>query len=351
MFSNYEFDIFYLDKYSKRISFFYDKRDKIGTIFGLFLTFLYVIATITLFSIYLSKTINRSDVKSQESTIYSQGLPSIDVNPKIFYFAFGLENVVSFSRFIDERIYYPKVYFIQQNKENGVLVTKEKINLEVERCDIRKFGEEYKNQFTEGELNNSYCLKDINLTLVGGSKYEKSSFIQIKMHPCSNTIENKNKCKPQNIIDSYLTSGYFSITIKDIGLNPLNYSFPIIPIIQNLKTNVDITMCRESLIYLGITEVQTDVGLFSKSLKIDNFLEYRKYSQSFYFINETEYHNGKEIFGAQIKLEEYIHVQKREYTKMSEVLSVTGGYMQLISTVFALVLLFDYLILICIKEN
>ena len=340
MFSNYKFDIFFLDKYSKRISFFYNKRDKIGTIFGLFLSFLYVIATITLFSIYLLKTINRSDVKSQESIVYSQGLPSIDVNPKLFYFAFGLENSVSLSRFIDERIYNPKVYFIQQNKENGVWVIKEKINLEVERCDVRKFGEDYKNHFREGELNNSYCLQDINLTLVGGSKYEKSSFIEIKIHPCINTTENKNHCKPQNIIDSYLTSGYFSITIQDIGLNPFNYSFPIIPIVQNLKTNVDITMCRESLIYLGITEVQTDVGLFTNSLKKDKYLEYRKYSQSFYFLNETEYHTDKEIFTGKIELEEYIHVQKREYTKMSEVFSITGGYMKLISTIFSLVLLF-----------
>ena len=159
------------------------------------------------------------------------------------------------------------------------------------------------------------------------------------MHPCTNTSENNNSCKAQKIIDSYLTSGYFSITIEDIGLNPLNYSFPTIPIIQDLKTNVDITMCRESYIYLGITEVQTDIGLFTQKLKIDHFLKYRKYSQSFFFINETEYHSGKEIFAAQIKLEEYIHVQKRDYTKMSEVFSITGGYMQLISTIFALIVL------------
>ena len=77
---------------------------------------------------------------------------------------------------------------------------------------------------------------------------------------------------------------------------------------QNLKTNVDIIMCRESLIYLGIAEVQTDLGLFSQNLKIENFLEYRKYSQSFFYINKTEYHNGKEIFSGQKKLEELIHV-------------------------------------------
>ena len=120
------------------------------------------------------------------------------------------------------------------------------------------------------------------LLLLQKDLYEKSSFIQIKIHPCINTTDNNNHCKPQKIIDSYLTSGYFSITIKDIGLNPSNYSFPVIPIIQNLKTNVDITMCRESLIYMGITEVHTDTGLFSNLLKIERFLEYRKYSQSFF---------------------------------------------------------------------
>ena len=340
MFSQYGLNIFDFDIYSRRISFFYNNKDKIGTLFGLILTFLYVIITLILFTFYLTKTIKRSEVKSQESTIYSQGLPSLDINPKLFYFAFGLENPITSSRFIDEQIYYPKVYFIKQTKENGILVTKEKKSLEVERCDAKKFGKEYSHQFMEGELDNSYCIKDFNLTLFGGTKYEKSSFIEIKIHPCTNSTENNSHCKPQNIIDSHLTSGYFSITIKDIGLNPLNYSFPIIPIIQILKTNVDIRMCRESLIYIGITEIDTDVGLFVQSLKTEQYLEYRKYSQSFFFMSEEEYHNGKEIFGAQIRLEEYIHFQKREYTKMSEVFSITGGYMQLISTVLSIITIF-----------
>ena len=333
------FNILDFDIYSKRISFFFNKRDKIGTFFGLILTILYILISIILFMFYLIRTIKRVEVKTHESTVYSQGLPSINVNPHLLYFAFGLVNPYSLTRFIDEEIYYPRVYFIKQQKENGVLVTKEIINLNVERCNIKKFGREYEKQFNEGELNNSYCLQDFSLSLVGGSKYDQSSFFQIKMHPCVNNTRNNIICKPQKIIDSYLTSGYFSMTIKDIGLNPLNYSYPIIPIIQNIKTNVDISMCRESLIYLGITEIQTNEGLFIDSIKKENFLQYRKYSQSFFFINETEYHNGKEIFGAQIKLEEYIYVQKREYIKMAEVFSITGGYMQLMSTIFLFIAL------------
>ena len=41
-------------------------------------------------------------------------------------------------------------------------------------------------------------------------------------------------------------------------------------------------MCRESLIYLGITEIHTDVGLFINSIKKEHFLQYRKYTQSFF---------------------------------------------------------------------
>jgi len=340
MFKEYGLDIFDFDFYSRRISFFYNKRDTIGTVFGLFLTFLYVTITLILFFYYLIKTIRRTEVKSNESTVYSQGYPTINIEPNLFYVAFGLEDPISLNRYIDEKIYYPEVNFIMQEKENGIFVTKKIINLDVERCNQYKFGEDYQNQFREGELNNSYCLKYFNLTLYGGSKYDQSSFIQIKAYPCVNTSLNNHHCRPRNIIDSYLTSGYFSIIVKDIGLNPLNYTFPTIPIVQNLKTNVDKSMCRESLIFFGITQVKTDTGLFSNKIKSENFLRYRNYLQSFYFINETEYHQGKEIFSAQIKLEEYTHVLKREYTKMSEVFSITGGYMQLISTIFALVRLF-----------
>ena len=154
MLSDYELNIYDFDIYSKRISFFYDKRDKVGTVFGLILTFLYVVITLILFLYYLIKIVKRSDVKSHESTLYSQGLPSININPKLFYFAFGLENPITMSRYINESLYYPKVYFIKQEKENGIFVTKETIPLSVERCDALKFGKEYQSQFTQGELNN-----------------------------------------------------------------------------------------------------------------------------------------------------------------------------------------------------
>ena len=89
---------------------------------------------------------------------------------------------------------------------------------------MEKFGENYQHLFIKDELNNSYCLKDLNLnvTLAGEYKYERMTYIRIRIYPCVNSTENNNSCKSQEEIDNYMSSGYFSIILKDFGLNPSN---------------------------------------------------------------------------------------------------------------------------------
>ena len=330
------FNIFDFDIYSRRISFYYNTKEKIGSFFGFILTLLYILITIVLFLNYIIKTVKRADVIVHDSTMVHQGLPSIVINPSTLYFAFGLENSSSLNRYIDETIYKPSIYFIYKEKENGKLVTKDKIILNVERCNVSKFGEKYESLFVENELDNSYCLNDYNLTLMGGFKYDKFSYMRIEILPCKNTSGNYS-CKPQQVIDSYLSSAYFSMMIKDIGLNPLNYSTPIIPILQNLYTTVDKSLKRDFLLYFGITEIQTDKGLFSTDIQIDSYLQLREYKDTFVFMNETNYYKGRSIFNAQIRLDEYVKIQKRTYTKFSEILSVIGGYMQMIYTISSVI--------------
>jgi hypothetical protein len=48
-----EDNLAYFDIYSKRISFFFNNKEKIGTYFGLFLTILYILLSLILFITYL----------------------------------------------------------------------------------------------------------------------------------------------------------------------------------------------------------------------------------------------------------------------------------------------------------
>jgi len=333
---NDKFSFIYYDIYSKRIGFFYNNHDKIGSYFGLFLTALYILITLILFLFLLIRTIQRKEMKVYDSTIYSKEIPIININTSLIYFAFGLEDPITSNRFVDETIYNVKIAYFDRIKINGEFQTIDRKDLEYEYCKEENFGENYKHLFIQGELNNSYCLKDYNLTLAGGYKYNRMSYFRIRLYPCINSTNNNNHCKPQSEIDKYFKGGYFSILSKDIGLNPSNYSFPVLPILKDLYTTIDKNIYRDYILYYGITEIQTDTGLFLENVENTRYLDFRKESHSFNFRDEKDFYSGKTICTIAFRLDDIIKVQKRTYTKFKEVFASTGGYMQLISTIFTL---------------
>jgi hypothetical protein len=327
------------DIYSQRISFFYKNKEKIGSTFGFILSVFYAIVSIILFLVYFIKTINRQEITASDTTIYPSTFPSIVINKDSFYLAFGLVHPTKLIRFIDERIYYPEVLFIEKIRQNGQIIETNQKILNLEKCESINFGNNYQHLFEKDELNNSYCLKDFNLTLVSGIKNDKISFIQINIFPCINNTQNNNHCKPQKEIDEYLTSGYFSILAKDIGLNPFNNTFPIVPTIQDLLTSINKSVKKELIIYYGITEIESDIGLFIDNIKKEIYLKYIKDDNHFIFFDNEQYYSRKEIIRTEIKLEDNIYLHKRKYTKMSQVFSTIGGYMQIISTILSLIVL------------
>ena len=75
------------DMYSKRISFFYNNNEKIDSYFGLFLTFVYIVASLGLFIYQIVIAFEREELNVYDTTIYSQKMPIIDVDSSQFYFA------------------------------------------------------------------------------------------------------------------------------------------------------------------------------------------------------------------------------------------------------------------------
>ena len=326
------------DMYSKRTSFFFKNQEKIGSYFGIFLTLTYLFTSIILFINQIILAIQKKELRVYDTTIYAQEMPSITVDSNQLYFAFGLEDPLTSNRFIDDSIYVPKIVFIDKIKKNDKFVTVEQKNLEYERCNVENFGKDYQHLFIKDELNSSYCLKDFNfnLTFAGGYKYERMTYIRIRIYPCVNNTENNNTCKSQDEIDHYMSSGYFSILLKDFGLNPSNYSFPVLPTLQDLYTTIDKKLYRNYILNFGVTEIHTDSGLLNENTNIKKYLQFRKELQTFTFRDEQDYYNGKSVILVQLKLDDTIVIQRRSYTKLSDMFSRIGGYMQLLNTVFIL---------------
>ena len=331
------FNMIDLDMYSKRIGFFYQNKDRLGSKFGFCLTIMYIFISLGLFIFYTSQTIRRTNIKVHDSIMNKKESSNMNIDPNLFYFAFGVENPKSSTRFIDETIYYPRVTFFEKIKEGTTLKIIEEKELEVERCKQEKFGEKYQSLLVQGELNDSYCINDINLTLSRGFKSDEVSYIKIGIYACVNTTDNNNHCKPKEVIDQHISGTYFSLLAKDIGLDPSNYKDPIIPILQNLHTTIDKSFFRDFILYFGLTEVQTDIGLFGEIMHKESYMNFIKTTQSFYYRDEWHYYNGETMCEIQFKLGDEIRVQKRSFMKMTEVFAITGGYMQLISTVFKII--------------
>ena len=326
------------DIYSKTIGFFYQDKERIGSIFGFVLTIIYVFISLFLFIFLTISTINKSDIKVHDSILYQKETPEMNINSDSFNFAFGIENYLTgYTRFIDETIYYPEVIYIRKIKEGSIFKTIEERPLTIERCESAKFGKEYQNLLVEGELNNSYCVNNLNLTLTGNFKFDKLSYIKINIYPCVNTTNNKFHCKPKEEINSYLSGTFFSILAKDIGLEPSNFSYPIVPQFQDIYVTIDKSYFRDFAIFYGITEIQTDIGLFYQKFKKERYMNYIKTTQGIYYQDEEKFYNGKSMCEIQIRMSDDIRVQKRTYRKMSDVFAIAGGYMQLISTIFSII--------------
>ena len=327
-----EYDIF-----AKRLGLLHNGKEKLGSTFGLTLTIIYIIISLTIFVYYTTITIRRVDLQVHDSTEYSNDVPYINLNnSNLLYFAFGVENAVNASRFVDETIYRARVVFYYGEKNSGgAFETIEYRDLKIEKCKVEKFGKEYQQLFTSGEFDDSYCVDNFDLALIGGFIYNKFSCIRILIYPCINTTSNNYHCKPQEEIDAVLAGGYFSVLLKDVGLNPNNYSFPILPTIQDFYTTISKDFFKDVIFNYEITEIQTDSGIFYESIKYDRFIKYDKIKESFYTRSDKDYYyKGKSICKVEIRLSDNIHVQRRSYKKMSSVFSTTGGYMQVIYTIF-----------------
>ena len=327
------------DIFAKRLGLYHQGKEKIGSIFGLSLTIIYIAVSMAIFIYYTISAIRHDELLVHDSTEYSIGAPYINLNnTNLFYFAFGVENAVNASRFVDETIYTARaIYYYGEKNPRGTFVTKEYRDLNIEKCKVGKFGKEYQHLFTKGEFDDSYCVDNFDIFLTGGFIYDKFSCIRIQIYPCVNKTENNHHCKPQEEIDQVLAGGYFSVLLKDIGLNPTNYSNPILPTIQDFYTTISKDFFRDVIFNYEITEVESDSGLFYENKKKEQYLKFDKIKESFYLRDDQAYYyKGKNICKVEIRLSDNIHVQRRSYRKFSTVLSTTGGYMQLLYTVFML---------------
>ena len=200
-----------IDFFGKLPEFYIKGKQKQVTILGRVLTILFILIYIIIIIYKLYRVFKRIDVTFYDTYSNTDEKPIVHIIKENFSTILAVYND-SFLPFIDENIYYPVAYF------NG----EERKEIEIKRCDFDKIGSKYKKFFSISELNNYYCLNNIDFIL---KPYENSIFVEL--YPCKNTTENNNHCKPKELIEENLNNKLLKIFFEDIDITPLNYDNPI----------------------------------------------------------------------------------------------------------------------------
>ena len=331
-----EFDLF-----GKDPEFYFKGKPQRTSKFGKFLSYFYIAIYVSFFLYKIIRMLKKVDITFYESYAYS-GLPSIQLNNNLFYGGFSLSGI------IEPSIYYPMVFYWEGHRENGQMIWEDPPKvLDLERCKIEKFGKRYQEIFKDKDLNNMYCLKDIEkVTLEGYSYLDSHKYLQVVFYPCVDygidVDGNIVTCQDISIVQAFFQKNFLSFNIEDIELTPHLYDTPSQPLEKDITGPAFQALYQQFYAYLQIVILETEkdtIGFEALSdIETQKFL---KYEESWIVAAPSPSASGlvqqQPIVDVSILLSPKVLTQKRKNTKLIEVLGDVGGLMEVVWSFFSII--------------
>jgi len=336
---NYNF-IQDIDMYGRKLKLYYKGKAIKTSCIGTFFTFLYMSIFLAFFIYKIRRVMDKKDGIFYDTYAYTRQPPSIKLSNENFYGGFGLEDPKTYDSFVDETIYFPKAYFKKavRNGNNWQWSIKE---LELERCQLEKFGYSYRDIFKRKPLKDLYCFKEINETLIGHFSYDNYSLFFISFFPCVNTTENNNKCKPIEVIDYYINDSFVSFEMQDVELTPQNYNSPALQRDKDFYTKIGKEIFQEMHVFFQIVNIETETDFLGfnnfYSFKNEKFLKYDSSVILSNIVDRNIYETGDSFCDVSLKLSDKVLTQRRTYTQLLEILGNIGGLMEVLYTLFKVI--------------
>ena len=324
--------LFELDLFGKEPNLYYKGKSQKKTIQGLIFTLFYI----TLFLIYLfykfDRLIKRKDAVFYYSYEYDNEIPSIVLTKENFTGAFTLGGL------IDETLYYIKAHYIREIKNENPKIEE----LEIEKCNIEKFGIKHRELFKDEPLNKLYCLKNVNQTLEGYSYLEHFSYFNLQIYPCVNQTKDGRPCKNYNTIYNFFKNNFVEFKMQDNLLTPENYTSPVKPSKKDIKCPIFLQIYQKTYSYIQIVRVETNEDITGLNLNSKNKVEvFTKYQDSFVIASPGTAEilkTGGCVCDLTLQLAANVLTQRRNYKTLLDVMEEVGGIMEFLYSFFQIIL-------------
>ena len=318
-----------LDLYGFKPQLFIGGYERNGSLLGLISTIASIIMCISISIYFFLKLFSTNEFTVITSEITPEGIESIELSNNTFYFNFALEDPITYKPFIDESIYYPKIYYkLAQRDVNEGFIWIEKI-LDYGPCELNDFGKNYHKFFISHNLSNYYCIKNLNETIKGVFHKNEYSFVFVELFQCKNSSE-KNNCKSQSQIDYYLDGTFISIEFQGLTIDPNNYFHPNLPTLSEYYTTISHNFFKEIHIYFKEILVQTDKGWIFPNIDTEKYAQY-DHTEDMISLKSAQKGNFLEF---SMKYSDKVQRYIRTYTKAQTVISNIGGFIKFIQSGF-----------------
>ena len=324
------------DLFGKIPELYYKGRSRKSSILGIVLTLIYIILYIAFLIYKLIRMFKRVDVTFYDSYTF-KGLPSIKLTNNEFYGGFGMGGI------IDEQMYYLDVNYVTQVKVNGKWVENSR-HLDTEICKLERFGPDYQEIFSNQPLENYYCIKDVkDLVLEGYSNLERFSYFNVKFYPCVGTTKDGKPCYDYDIKKEFFQKNVIELKLQDNDINPEDYETPVIRREVDLNSPVFKDIFQLIYSYIQIVNIETDeditgLNFFSDTIRKQ---QYTRYDESFIITSPPLFGDilttGGPIADVTLQLAAKVLTEKRQYTKLIDVLGDIGGLMEILFTFFNII--------------
>ena len=240
-----------LDLFKKRPNLYFKGKLQKPSKFGKALIYLYIAIYIAFFLYKIIRMSKKIDITYYESFDYS-GIPNINLTNDLFYAAF------SFNYKIDSSYYYPLVFYYEEVRENGKMVQKEFKNLDLEICQLEKFGKKYRELLKNKDLDNLYCIKNLDKTALENSK-NSNKYLWIAFMPCIYQAPDGTKCHSQSEVMRYFAEGVRSVIyFADVELTPCLFYTPTQTQEKEFHYSLFQTLYNQFLINMKLVIIETD---------------------------------------------------------------------------------------------
>ena len=317
-----------IDFFGKEPEFYFKGRPKQLTIIGRIFTGIYIAIYIIIFCYKLYRMTQRVDITFYDSYSNSDEIPKIRITNDNFSLVFAVYDDDGYP-FIDETIYYPEVYFEDEDTTY----------IDVESCDPDKLSPIYKEYFGESQLRNFYCLSNINFEL-----QPFVNLLRINILPCENEDEDDDYCESKEIIDQYLNGHLFMIHFPDIILTPLKYDTPVKEKINFLNTEIYRGLGQYLHAEMQLVKIETSTNIigfdFLTEPKTDEFIKFEHEEilpYPGYNIDDDDENDYYPISIFELQINDKILLEKRYYIQLIDVLGEIGGLMEIIYSFFSVI--------------